>query len=283
MKLAIRPTQVRNTVNTFVYGLPGCGKTWFLLSSYWERDGRRGGPVCFDTDQGGIDDTALDMGLYGKIPVIPVESNQDEILLYAVAYPDEVIKQVNATPGFEDYVVDTFGFDTISSGIELVLGNAAVSFSDPSKMIHASGVMKQSRKRDHGAPAPGDYKANHSRARLWFRTVRNLPVNTIITCHAAMLEDPGQQGKDLNESKTYSGYPNLPGQLKWDAAKLVDHYFYMEQTESGRFVTHTRKYQKWNARTRIRKFINEPEIDLTFPKLQAIYEKAKKAGEVEAV
>jgi hypothetical protein len=283
MKLAVRPTQIRDTVNAFVYSLPGGGKTGFALSAYEEHGTERRGPVFLDTDKGGVDDTSLDMGLSGKIPVIPVGDDEAEKIFYAVAYPKEIIDLVNSHPRFKSYEVTAFVFDTISSGIEVMLGSSAMSFNlDAQKLIPASGIMKTARKRPKGgSPAQSDYKANHNRARLWFRKARDLPFHTIITCHATYADMPGQEGKADDEKKDQAGYPSLPGQLRYDAAKLVDHFFYMEQTTGGQFVTHTRPYGVWNSRTRIRKFIKEPEVDFTFPKLLKIYQDARAAGAVE--
>lgn len=285
MKLQVRPTQVREHLNIFIYAHPGGGKTYFALTSYDES--KRQGPVIFDADKGGVDDTALDMGLVGKIPIVPMGEDEAEKMFYAVMYPEEIVEMVHSTPGFEDYEVTTFVFDTISSGLELLLGNSAFSLSpdDPSKEIPASGLMKAKRARKEGMPAQGDYKANHNRARLWFRKARDLPYHTIITCHAGIEEDQGQVTKERDSDKTYAGYPILPGKLRYDAAKLVDHFFFMEQTVSGQFVTHTRPAiiggLRYNARTRIRRYLKEPEVDLTFPKLKAIYDRARKEGEVE--
>lgn len=280
MELIVRPTQVRENVNSFVYSLPGGGKTYFLLSSYYENGNERGGPVVFDTDKGGVDDTSLEMDILGKVPVFPVGDDEAEKIFYAVAYPKEIIEIVNAHPKFKDYKVTTFGIDTISSGIETLLGNSAMSFEvDDMAEIPATGIMKSKRKRSEGSPAKLDYKSNHNKARLWFRKARDIPYHLVVTCHATYAEEPGQDDKK-EEDRTSAGYPNLPGQLKYDAAKLVDHFFYMEQTPGGEFVTHTRPYRKFNARSRIRRFLEPAEVNFTFPKLVQIYEKAKAAGEV---
>ena len=281
MQIQVRATEVREHLNVFLYSKPGGGKTYFLLSSYEEHGTERRGPVIFDTDKGGVDDTAIDMKLTGKVPIIPVGDDEGDKLLYAITYPEEIVEMVNAHEKFRDYEVTTFGFDTLSSGAEIILGNSKISFGelDITKSIPASGVMKIQRSRKSGAPALGDYKANHSLLRIWLRKARELRYNTIITCHAGIEETEGSKGKDGND-KEFEGSALLPGKLRYDAAKLVDHFFFMEQTPSGAFITHTRPYKIWNARTRIRRFLQPQEQDFTFPKLAAIYEKAKAEGEV---
>lgn len=291
MELILRATKVREHINAMVYALPGGGKTYFLLSTYEESGTERRGPVIFDTDKGGVDDTALDMDLTGKVPIFPVDDGELEKLFYAVAYPEEIVEIVNKSKKFKDYQVTCFGFDTLSSGAEIILGNPSlsldelVSLEDRQEMITKSilsaGAMSHKRKRDHGAPALGDYKEAHNKMRLWLRKAREIPYHVVITCHAGIEEGPEDKGKTGDAEKTWKGYPLLPGKLRYDAAKLVDHFFYMEQTPSGQFRTHTRPRGIWNARTRIRKSLDPSITNFTFPQLVEIYEKAKAKGEVD--
>ena len=111
--------------------------------------------------------------------------------------------------------------------------------------------------------------------RIWFRKAREIPYHTIITCHAGIEEGPDDKGKQGDADKTWGGYPLLPGKLRYDAAKLVDNFFYMEQTPSGKFITNTRPHSIWNSRTRLRSHLPARIENFTFTQLREIYEKAK--------
>lgn len=222
MQLAQRAAQQTDKIDFFIHAAPGGGKSGFILDSYWEKDGKRGGPVVFDFDQGGILPTADDMALRGKVPIFSLESMDD--VIYSCTYPEDIIKQVNEMEGFEDYRVDLFSYDTVSSMEEMLMGRPA------RQAIKGEGIMAQGRKRDDPyAPAMADYKAIVNRTRSFIRAVRQLPLHTIITCHTEReaTEDSPKGMRAAEESKKYGLFPAVYGKNRYTIAKYHDIFGYM--------------------------------------------------------
>ncbi len=271
----LRETSLLPWMDTFLYGYPGCGKTGFILSSYWEKDGERGGPVVFDFDKRGVDATAADMGLSGKIPVIELKTEEE--MIYSCTYPKDIVAMVNNDPKFKDYQVQVFGYDTVSSMEEVILGEQP---RVQTKLMPASpgyGLMKVGRKRD-GAfePALGDYKALVNRTKAFLRRVREMPMHTIITCHAEReVTEDSPKGMDIKDSdKSYGIYPSLTGKNRYSCAKLHDFFLYMEQI-NGTFYTHTQNRGSFKARTRMMSKLDAQIKNLNFWKLKEVYDKAR--------
>jgi hypothetical protein len=290
-QLLIRESGVRNWLDVFVHSLPGGGKTGFLLSSYWERSDpngilpvKRGGPLVLDFDKGGADATAASMGLAGKIPIIePVDEEQ---VIYILTYPEKVVEQVHATPGFEDYQVDVFGFDTLSSMEDLFMGEPKRATGELLPASNGSGLMAKARRRDETfEPAIGDYKALISRTKAAIRLIRAMPFHTITTCHTSLKPTPDSP-KGLSvpaEDKTLGLFPNLIGdENRFNIAKLHDAFLYMEQ-RGGRFYTHTQPRGGAVARTRFQGQI-KPEIEnLKFWDLVNTFNGLRQTKEVKSV
>ena len=230
MKFQPRASSLHEYVDTFVYAAMGGGKTGFILDTYWEKDSKHGGPVVFDADKGGVDATAADMGLAGKVPVFELE--EFEQVIYSCTYPEEIIKSVHTMDGFADYEVDIFAWDTLSSMEDDIMGETARPKGDLLPADPGYGIMKKARARDDPfAPAIADYKGQVNRTKAFIRHVRALPLHTIITCHAVReLEEDSKRGLSVREEdKRYGIFPDLVGKNRYTAAKLHDIYMYMEQ------------------------------------------------------
>jgi hypothetical protein len=262
-------------LDIFIYGLPGCGKTHFILSSYWEKDGKRGGPVVFDFDKRGVDATAADMGLSDKIPVLALHSEEE--MIWSCSYPEEVKAIVAADPKFKDYEVEVFAYDTVSSMEEIILGETPRVQTPLLPATQGNGLMAIQRRRDGSfEPALGDYKALVNRTKAFLRRVREMPQHTIVTCHAskALTPESPRGLKTPEEDKQYGIYPMLTGDNKYNCAKWHDFFLYMTGKQ-GMHTSHTRGQGTFVARTRLESKL-KPQINgLTFQQLKAEYDKAR--------
>ena len=222
MQLAQRAATKREKYDFFIHAFPGGGKSGFILDSYWEKDGKRGGPVVFDFDQGGIMPTADDMHLGGKVPIFSL-TTEDEII-YSCTYLDDIISQVHDMPEFKDYQVDLIAYDTLSSMEEMLMGETRRAHKPDLPASPGSGILATGRKRDPDdplAPALQDYKAINIRTKAFIRRVRDLPINTIITCHT----DGGDE--ELTESrKALAGDTTVEELPNWILQDALSKSFY---------------------------------------------------------
>lgn len=273
----LRSTSLLPWLDIFCYGQPGCGKTHFILSSYWEKDNARGGPIVFDFDKRGVDATAADMGLSGKIPVIELKTEEE--MIWSCSYPEEVKAMVAADPKFKDYKVEVFAYDTISSMEEIILGETPRAKTELLPSTSGSGLMAITRKRDGSfEPALGDYKALVNRTKAFLRRVREMPEHTIVTCHAskALTPDSPKGLKVPEEDKQYGIFPMLTGDNKYNCAKWHDFFLYMKG-QHGQHTTYTRGQGTFVARTRLESKL-QPQINgLSFWDLKAKYDEARGA------
>lgn len=278
MKLEVRATGMRPFLDVFVHGMPGSGKTQFILSSYFENESGRGGPIVIDFDKGGVDATAANLGLSGKIPTF--EPANEEQAIFAICYPERVVEQVHAMPEFADYKVTTFAIDTLSSWEDLVMGTPARAESEDLPASTGSGLMKIKRKRDESyEPAPGDYKALISRTKALMRYVREMPYHTITTCHTvrhATPESPKGLGVPADE-KEYGYYPALVGDdNRVNIGKLCDVWLYMYE-RGGKFFANTRNQGGAIARTRMRAKLPNPVESPDFPSLLQVFNELRES------
>ena len=256
MKFKPRASSVHEFLDVFVFATMGGGKTGFILDTYWEKDGKRGGPIVFDADKGGVDATAADMGLAGKIPIFDL-SDFDSIM-YSCTYPKEIINAVQEMPGFEDYNVDIFAWDTLSSMEDDIMGEPARAKGDVLPASPGYGLMGKQRKRDDAfAPAVQDYKGQIQRTKAFVRHVRALQMHTIITCHAVReLEEDSQKGLSVREEdKRYGIFPDLVGKNRYTIAKLHDIFMFMEQRGND-FYGYTQPRGGAHARSRFKAHLN---------------------------
>ncbi len=275
MKFQPRASSTHEYVDAFIFAMMGGGKTGFIIDTYWENDGSansigdkwnmskgrkgRGGPVVFDADKGGVDATAADMGFAGKIPIFPL-TNFDEII-YSCTYHEEVINAVHEMPGFEDYEVDIFAWDTLSSMEDEIMGEPKRASSDLLPADPGYGVMAKTRGRDDPfAPALQDYKGQIQRTKAFIRHVRSIPMHTIVTCHAVReLEEDSAKGLSVREEdKRYGIFPDLVGKNRYTAAKLHDIYMFME-ARGNDFYGYTTKRGGAPSRTRFKAHL-KPEL-----------------------
>lgn len=278
MKLEVRATGMREFLDVFIHGGVGSGKTQFILSSYFENESGRGGPVIIDFDKGGVDATAANLGLSGKIPVF--EPQNEEQAIFAVCYPHKLVEQVHEMPGFADYKVTVFALDTLSSWEDLVMGEPARAQSEDVPASLGYGLMKIKRKRDESyEPAPGDYKALISRTKALMRKVREMPFHTITTCHTvrhATPESPKGLGVPADE-KEYGYYPALIGDdNRVNIGKLHDVWLYMFE-RGGKFYANTRLQGGAIARTRMRAKLPNPVESPDFPSLLEVFNKLRES------
>ena len=273
----LRTTAMLPWLDVFAYSFPGGGKTRLLLSSYYESSSgaERGGPLVFDFDKRGVDATAADMGLSGKIPVLELLSEEE--MIYSCSYPKEIIEMVNADPRFKDYKVELFGYDTVSSMEDMLMGETARPSGELMPSTPGVGLLKKDRKRD-GAfePALGDYKALHNRTLAFLRRVREMPFHSIITCHAGRFEtETSPKGLSVSpELKQFGTFPAINGQNKYSAAKLHDYFLFMEN-KNGEFITYTTSQRDFVARTRLHNKIKPQIKNLTFWDLKKVYDDAR--------
>lgn len=275
MNLAVRSTSLQPWLDVFVYSFPGGGKTGLILSSYWEKEGKRGGPVVFDFDKRGVDATAADMGLSGKIPVVELKTTED--IIYSCTYWEDIIKGVNESEEFKDYQVDLFAWDTVSSMEDLVMGEPKRGTTPTLPASKGSGFMALDRKREvGGGPAVGDYKVLINFTKAFLRRVREMPMHTIVTCHAGKSETAdSKRGISVAvEDKTFGVFPDLIGQNKYSAAKLHDFFLFMEQ-KGGKFTTYTQPRGNISARTRLRKHLPALMDNVSFWDLKSAYDSAR--------
>jgi hypothetical protein len=275
----LRETSMLPWLDVFLYGHPGCGKTKFILSSYYESESgaERGGPIVFDFDKRGVDATAADLGLSGKIPVIELKSEEE--MIYSCTYPKEIIEMVNADPRWKEYKVEVFGYDTVSSMEELILGEPARPTGTVLPATKGSGLLAIQRRRD-GAfePAMGDYKALVNRTKAFLRRVREMPYHSIITCHAKKdVTEESPRGMNVPEDqKVFGIYPNLTGDNKYNCSKLHDFFLYMEE-KYGKFTIHTQSSGQFKARTRLKSKLAARLDNVDFWYLKKVYDDARGA------
>ena len=250
MQLKPRASTQPDYLDFFVYSLPGGGKTRFILSAYNAEE--NSGPVIFDTDARGVDATASDMGIAGKVPVFEISTDDDMIL--SCSYPERIIEMVHSDERFKDYQVTLFAWDTLSSMEDILMGETARQQKPTLPASPGSGIMATGRSRsDPFSPAMQDYKGMVGRTKSFLRKVRELPYSTIVTAHAVRAEtEDSPRGLSVPaEQKTYATYPDLVGKNRYTAAKLMDGFFYMEHRGKDQHYLYTIPRGGAHSRTRI--------------------------------
>ena len=200
-------------------------------------------------------------------------------MIYSCSYYKDIIEMVNADPKFKDYEIEVFAYDTVSSMEELILGESPRATSDALPASTGSGLLKIPRRRDGSfEPAMGDYKALINRTKAFLRRVREMPMHTIITCHANRHETADSpRGLTVPvEHKQFGTFPALTGDNRYSCAKLHDFFLYMEQVQ-GQFTTHTVNRGDFKARTRMMHHLPAAIKDLKFWDLKKVYDKARAA------
>ena len=276
MKFQPRASALHEHVDAFIMANMGGGKTGFILKTYWEKDGKHGGPIVFDADKGGVDATAADMGLAGKIPIFTLEDFDH--IIYSCTYPQEIIAEVHKMPGFKDYEVDIFAWDTLSSMEDDIMGEPARQKGEILPASKGYGLMAKGRARDDPfAPAMQDYKGQIQRTKAFVRHVRALSMHTIITCHAVReLKEDSQKGLSIREEdKSYGVFPDLVGKNRYTVAKLHDVFMLMEQRGND-FWGYTQPRGGAMCRTR---FKNNLDAQIRNPTFRSFIELNRKLRE----
>ena len=233
-------------LNSMVYSAPGAGKTLFLLQHPW--------PVIVDPGEQGYM-TILEMGF--DVPVIQVASRDD--LEEVVYYPDDVMAKLKeAQPKFKDYPYATFGFENMNLIQEAMLGEGSKTDPNTKKVTKpATGIMSLPHTREHsGTPSPKDFNVLQRATKGFFKGVRNMPYNTVMTVHAGLSEtEESPKGIDVPASqKSYAGYPDMYGQMKYKSGGLADFYFYLKRVKRGGklvYLAYTERVGKYEGRSKI--------------------------------
>lgn len=263
-------------MDTFIHSMPGGGKTGFALTSYYETETERGGPVIIDFDKGGADGTVVDMGLGGKIPILTPQ-NEDQVI-YIATYPHKIVEMVNKTKGFEDYKVKVFVIDTLSGYEDLVMGEGARATSPDLPATKGYGLMSISRKREETqAPHPTDYKAMMQRSKALMRYLREMPFDTITTCHTVRAATP-ESPKGLGVEKEYGLYPALAGDdNRVNIGKLHDFWLYAFEA-GGKFYFCTTNQKGAIARTKFKNNIDARIEGLKYWDLRKKFDTLRNSG-----
>jgi len=234
-------------LNIFLVGLPGSGKTKFILDSP--------NPLLIDFDYGDL--TA--QGLRKNIPILRPK-NEDQIRAI-IEDPELVIdRAIRKIKAFENYEVKTIAWDTISTMQDIILGEGRrpeVDFGDgvilPQR--NASGILALPAARENPEMPEGkDYQVFSARMRKLALSIKQMPYHTILTAHMAP-EDQVQTSTKPNPRTgavpaPKAGYPLLTGQLRYQMGGLSDFYILLERMGSN-FVLKTQPSGIFHARNRI--------------------------------
>lgn len=238
--------QVERKLSVFAYSQMGAGKT--------ELGASFPNPVWVDFDRS---DMTLDArGL--SVPVLSPE-NEDEIRAL-IDHPEEALTALLKETKFEGYKAETFVWDTVSSMQNVIFGDGprkAVDVFGGAIQLEKEtpwGIMKEPNSRDHPSiPAPKDYRLFEVRFRGIIAKIRQMPYHSVVTSHSGLdLTPDSPRGLTAPDSqKTYMGYPNIIGKMKYDLGKDYDFYLYLFARGGSHFMA-AQDYGKFNARTRIK-------------------------------
>lgn len=246
--------QADRKLSVFAYAQMGAGKT--------ELGASFPNPVWVDFDKS---DMTLDAkGL--SVPVLQPE-NEDEIRAL-IDHPVEAMEHLFKDTKFAGYKAETFVWDTVSSMQNVIFGDGprkkAEVFGVTLEKEEAWGIMKEPNSRDNPAiPAPKDYRLFEVRFRGIIAKIRQMPYHSICTSHSGLdLTPDSPRGLTAPDSqKTYMGYPNIIGKMKYDLGKDYDFYLYLYARGGSHFMA-AQDYGKFNARTRI-KGVMPAQVDWT--------------------
>ena len=239
-------------LNLILVGLPGAGKTKFILDFP--------NPVIIDFDYGDL--TAQDLGI--NIPILHPTS-EDEIR--AIIEAPEMIteKVIQQIPGFEEYQPKTFAFDTITTMQDVIMGEGARASVEISGVTlparKATGILSlPSTNRDSGdMPAWGDSHVFGVRMRKLMLAIKQMPYHTICSAHLGPSDQLQVSAKPDKKTgirpKPKAGYPLLHGQLKWQLGGLTDFYLELEKKGGGfteyKYIIHTQQKEAMNTKNRL--------------------------------
>jgi hypothetical protein len=205
---------------------------------------------------------------YADVPVIEVESFEDiEDIVYDTK--DVMDAYTKSKTFFLDYPYKSFIFENLNFVQEVTLGKASKVDGQTKKVIRpATGIMALPNTRDHReVPGPKDFNMLNRKTKDFFKGVRNMPYHTLLTVHAGLFENessPKGIKADI-DSKTYDGFPDLYGQLKWKGGGLVDFYFFLERKKVGNkliYKAYSQPHGKYEGRSKIQSMLSG-DIDWT--------------------
>jgi len=271
--MQVRDSQQENRwLRIFAYSQMGAGKTELgaeFPNQVW---------VDFDRSDMTLDAKGL------SVPVLSPE-NEDEIRAL-IDHPEESLEYLLKDTKFEGYKPETFVWDTVSSMQNVVFGDG------PRKQVEvfggnvvlekekAWGIMSEPNSRDNPAiPAPKDYRLFEVRFRGIIAKICQMPYHTICTSHSGLdlTPDSPRNLSAPDSQKTYQGYPNIVGKMKYDIGKDYDFYLYLYVRSGSHFMA-SQDYGKFNARTRV-KGVMPAQVDWTnksaFKILTDYYNKSK--------
>ena len=243
-------------LNLILVGLPGAGKTKFILDFP--------NPVIIDFDYGDL--TAQDLGI--NIPILHPTS-EDEIR--AIIEAPEMIteKVIQQIPGFEDYEPKTFAFDTITTMQDMIMGEGARASMEISGVTlparKATGILSlPSNRTSIDLPNQGDYGVFAVRMRRLMLGIQQMPYHTICTAHIGPIEQINDKATLKRGGTPKGGYPLIVGSTKWNLGGLTD--FYLELEKKGvsdyKYFIHTQQKEAKGIKNRLSHHL-EKEYDWT--------------------
>lgn len=248
MKYLTALGNLSNKSNSLAYSRPGAGKTSFGLQHPY--------PVIVDpAEQGYL--TVLEG--WPDVPVLEIESLEDiEDVVYE---PEDVMACfIKHHPSWDNYPYGSFIFENVNLVQETILGKASKIDPETKKVLKpAEGIMASPNARDNReVPGPKDFNQLSRKTKDLFRGIRNMPYHTLVTVHAGLSEtEESPKGIGVNESlKTYEGFPEVYGKLRYYLGGLCDFYFFLERTSIGnnlRYTAYTRPHKKYEGRSKIAK------------------------------
>lgn len=195
---ALTPDEVVKFLNLLIYGEPGVGKTLFASTA---EDALDTSPSLLIDCEGGT------TTLRGRnIDVVTIRSIKELEKLHK-----ELRESINPETG--DFYYKTVSLDTLSELQKLDMRTIM------------ERVVNEHPERDIEVPAQREWGMASDHVRQIVRKFRDLPCNTIFTCHAAIDVD-----KNTN-AKSYA--PNLPGKLKQDIPGFIDIVGFMSTAMQG--------------------------------------------------
>jgi hypothetical protein len=249
------------------YGGPGSGKTHLTLT--------HPGIVLVDFENGYL--TATSMGL--NVPVIQPETEEDIWRIFMS--PKTIIKEIHKV--FPGYEVKTWGFDSATSLQWKLMGRLPTK-ADPDRGIEAdpgSGILSVSRNRVDNQPSIEDYRALSEKMTRFFNCCMGMEdYDVVVTAHSIIdeKEESPKSPKVPETKKTFGGYPNIVGKLKYHVGGSTDMFLYLEQdvvNDKPRHTAYSLKTGMYGARTRFEQRIDYKILNPSYQKLKDVYDKAR--------
>ncbi|HSW91284.1 MAG TPA: ATP-binding protein [Candidatus Saccharimonadales bacterium] len=211
-KLGVESPAALPWINMLIYGDPGVGKTRLAGSSILNPD--MSPVLIIDIDGGAA--TLKSMG-WDEIDVVQVRS---------MKHMQSIIAELEKRPEY----YKTIGIDSLG---EL-------------QKLDMNFIMKEAYSRnpnsvDKDVPSPREWGKTLMHMRDVVRSVRDLPCNTVLTCHAKVEVN--------NETARMTYWPSMPGKMAAELAGFVDivGYFYVNSVKVRNEKTNRSEYR--NVRT----------------------------------